>query len=232
MELVIFDLDGVIVSTDKHHYQAWKALAEEYNLLFSFEINHMLRGVSRAESLKIILDVNRLNVDPNEFAAMLDKKNNLYRQKLQSLTHEEIRSGVLELIGDLKQNGIKVAVGSSSRNASLILERIGLSDAFDVIIDGNQIENSKPHPEVFIKCAQMLDIESEKCVVFEDAKAGIDAALQANMVAIGVGEEHLAKADAMIKDLSGMTYEAVKGIYKEKNSNCGILQIGKRYEYN
>lgn len=214
MKLVIFDLDGVIVSTDMYHYMAWKSLADENNLLFNYEINHMLRGVSRAESLKIILDVNGAMVEPQRFSEMMKKKNKLYRSSLQELKREEILPGALELIKDLNRNNIKIAIGSSSKNAPLILEKIGVENEFDVVIDGNKIKNSKPHPEVFLKCAEALGIESEDCVVFEDAKAGVEAALAGGMTAIGVGEEYLENGHAMIKSLEGLTYKEILEIYK------------------
>ena len=215
MELVIFDLDGVIVSTDLYHYEAWKSLADENNLLFSYEINHMLRGVSRAECLKIILDMNGRVVSSVELTAMLDKKNQIYRDKLFNLSAEDILPGVLDLLANLKEHNIPVAIGSSSRNTPLILERIGLNDAFDVIVDGNSISNSKPHPEVFLKCAEHLNKNPLKCVVYEDAKAGIEAALAANMVAIGVGEEDLPGAHKMALTLKNESYETLNKLYRE-----------------
>jgi len=218
MKLVIFDLDGVIVSTDMYHYMAWKSLADENNLIFSYEINHMLRGVSRAESLKIILEVNGKVVMPQEFLEMMEKKNNIYREKLEELKREEILPGALELIKDLKKNNIKVAIGSSSKNAALILEKIGLKEEFDVVIDGNKISNSKPHPEVFLKCSESLSIDPKDCVVFEDAKAGIEAALAGGMVAIGVGEEHFKNAHAMVESLYVVTYKQIFEIYKKINN--------------
>lgn len=213
MKLVIFDLDGVIVSTDMYHYKAWKSLADENNLLFSYEINHMLRGVSRGESLKIILEVNGASVEPHKFSEMMDRKNRIYRQNLQNLKSDEILTGALQLLGELKNKGIKIAIGSSSKNAPLILEKIGLQNEFDIVIDGNKIANSKPHPEVFLKCAKGLSIEPKDCVVFEDAKAGIEAALAGNMTAIGVGDEYFDDAHAMVQSLEGLTYEKIKNIY-------------------
>jgi len=209
MKLVIFDLDGVIVSTDKYHYQAWKSLADEYNFIFSEEINHMLRGVSRAESLKIILDVNGRAIEPEEFAAMLEKKNSIYKRSLADLKEEDILPGVLDLLTDLNKHNIMVAIGSSSKNTPLILKQIGLSESFDIIVDGNCITKSKPDPEVFLKGAEGLGIAPSDCVVYEDAEAGIEAALAAGMYAIGVGEHHLKHADYMTDSMTGESYETI-----------------------
>jgi len=216
MQLVIFDLDGVIVSTDIYHYEAWKSIAEENNMLFSYEINHMLRGVSRAESLKIILDVNGVTLQPKKFEEMLDRKNSIYREKLKSLTKDDILTGAIELIGELKENKVKIAIGSSSRNTPLILKNLELSEAFDIVIDGNQIGNSKPHPEVFSKCARGLNIDPTECIVIEDAKAGIDAALNAGMIAVGVGGEDFADAHYMAENLAELSYEKLNAIHKNK----------------
>lgn len=209
MKLVIFDLDGVIVSTDALHYKAWKALTDEKKFIFNHEINHMLRGVSRPESLKIILDINGRTVEPEEFESMLEHKNDLYRESLVQLTSADILPGVLDLLEDLRRNSIKIAIGSSSRNTPLILKQIGLSDSFDCIVDGNGITNSKPHPEVFLKSSEILDIDPSECVVYEDAEAGIEAAIAAGMFAIGVGEQHFEKADYMAGSLVKESYESI-----------------------
>lgn len=209
MKLVIFDLDGVIVSTDQYHYLAWKSLADEYNFIFSEEINHMLRGVSRAESLKIILDVNGRTVEPDEFVEMLEKKNTLYKKSLVDLKEDDILPGVIDLLTDLKKHNILVAIGSSSKNTPLILKQIGLSEAFNIIVDGNCITNSKPDPEVFTKGAEGLGIDPSDCVVYEDASAGIEAANSAGMYAIGVGDHHLENADYMASSMTGESYEVI-----------------------
>lgn len=213
MELVIFDLDGVIVSTDRYHYEAWKILADKNNLLFNYEINHMLRGVSRSESLKIILDLNSRAADPEEFSRMLDEKNRIYRDKLNQLSEKDILPGVLSLLRELKERQIPVAIGSSSKNTPLILDRIGLTDAFCVIIDGNCISRSKPDPEVFLKCAEQMNAAPADCVVFEDAEAGIEAALTADMHSIGVGEEELKGAHRMTLSLENESYKSIYNSY-------------------
>jgi len=217
MQLVIFDLDGVIVSTDLYHFKAWKSIADENNLLFSYKINHMLRGVSRAESLKIILDINGVNVQPEQFERMMEKKNKIYIEKLEELTEKDILTGALDLINGLKKNKIKIAVGSSSKNTSLILNKIGLKNDFDAVIDGNKIENSKPNPEVFLKCAKALDVSPSDCVVIEDAKAGIDAARRAGMIAISVGSEGKETAHLTVENLRELNYEKINEVCTEKN---------------
>lgn len=209
MELVIFDLDGVIVSTDAFHYKAWKSLANKYFFIFNEEINHLLRGVSRAESLKIILDVNGRDVDSETFEKMLDEKNDLYRSSLGMLDSTHILPGVNKLLKDLKENGIKVAIGSSSKNAPMILKQIGLAEAFDVIVDGNSLVHSKPHPEVFLKAAKALEISPDQCLVYEDASAGIEAAKAAGMYAIGVGNHQLIDADYMVENLENESYKHI-----------------------
>lgn len=217
MELIIFDLDGVIVSTDRHHYDAWKALADKHNLLFNYEINSLLRGVSRSESLNIILDVNSRAVEPHIFATMLEEKNDLYRGKLKHLTEKDILPGVPELLEDLKKNGILVAIGSSSRNAPAILEGIGLRESFDIIVDGNGISKSKPDPEVFLKCASGLEIDPDKCLVYEDAQAGIDAALAAGMTAVGVGAEPLKGAHWKVASLEQESYGKILENHRQRS---------------
>ncbi len=218
LALIIFDLDGVIVSTDRFHYEAWKKLSDDNGLEFNEEVNQLLRGVSRSESLKIILEKNNRIIEAPEFNAMLEKKNRIYRDKLQDLTEADILPGVITLLEDINKNNLLTAVGSSSKNTPLILKRIGLDKSFDTVVDGNSIRKSKPDPEVFIKCAQQLKTNPGDCVVYEDAAAGIEAALAAGMVAIGVGENKLPGAHRMAKTLKSescskivTTYTRVRG---------------------
>ena len=218
LALIIFDLDGVIVSTDRFHYEAWKKLSDDNGLEFNEEVNQLLRGVSRSESLKIILEKNNRILEAPEFNAMLEKKNRIYRDKLQDLTEADILPGVITLLEDINKNNLLTAVGSSSKNTPLILKRIGMDKSFDTVVDGNSIRKSKPDPEVFIKCAQQLKTNPGDCVVYEDAAAGIEAALAAGMVAIGVGENELPGAHRMAKTLKSescskvlTTYTRVRG---------------------
>jgi len=187
-EAVIFDLDGVIVSTDAYHYKAWKAMADSEGIYFDEEINNRLRGVSRMESLEIILERAEKEYTDEEKEIMATAKNDIYKESLSQLTPEDILPGVMETLTELRSMGIKLAIGSSSKNTPIILKQIGLSDYFDAIVDGNGIKNSKPDPEVFLLAAKLLNVEPEKCTVIEDAFAGIDAAKAGNMLAVGVGD--------------------------------------------
>ncbi|MBN2627828.1 MAG: beta-phosphoglucomutase [Spirochaetales bacterium] len=184
---VIFDLDGVIVSTDEYHFHAWKMIADREGIPFDRTTNEALRGVSRMESLEIILRKATRAYSPGEKKELAEQKNNFYRESLNDLTPGEILPGVLDVLASLKARGIKVAIGSSSRNAKAILSKIGLDKSFDEIVDGTDISRSKPDPEVFSLGAERLGISPEECLVVEDAEAGIDAALAAGMRALGVG---------------------------------------------
>lgn len=187
MKAFIFDLDGVIVSTDGLHYRAWKALADEEGIYFDEKINDRLRGVSRMASLEIILERATRSYTEDEKVAMAEKKNSVYRELLKVLTPADCFEGVRETLAALRAKGYKLAIGSSSKNTRTILEKIGYGDYFDAISDGNNIKNSKPDPEVFLKAAEYLGLAPEDCYVVEDAEAGIEAALAGGFTAIGVG---------------------------------------------
>jgi beta-phosphoglucomutase len=184
---IIFDLDGVIVSTDEYHYKAWSKLAAEEGIYFDRQINERLRGVSRMESLFIVLEQSEKTYSKEKLQAMAERKNSYYKELLSGLTPGHILSGVTNLLTELETRGIKIAIGSSSRNTPFILEQIGLADRFEVVADGNSITNSKPDPEVFLLAAKLLNISPVDCVIVEDAKAGIDAAKAAGGVAVAVG---------------------------------------------
>lgn len=184
---VIFDLDGVIVSTDNCHYLAWKRMADEEGIPFDRTVNERLRGVSRMESLAIILEKAAKPYSEEEKLAMAARKNGYYVELIGSLTEKDILPGALDTLNMLKAKGIKVAIGSSSRNTPIILRQIGLSNAFDAVADGNGIKNSKPDPEVFLLAASLLELDPANCLVVEDADAGIEAALAGGMRALGVG---------------------------------------------
>ncbi|ADQ08041.1 beta-phosphoglucomutase [Caldicellulosiruptor hydrothermalis 108] len=185
---VIFDLDGVIVSTDSLHYLAWKKIADKEGIYFDEEINHRLRGVSRIESLNILLEkANRVYTE-EEKMRLADEKNNYYIELLKNLTPNDVLPGIIKVLKVLKEKGIKIAIGSSSKNAKVILERIGLLNSFDAISDGNDITRSKPFPDVFLVTAQKLWLKPEHCLVVEDAVAGIKAAKAAGMFAAAIGD--------------------------------------------
>ena len=174
---IIFDLDGVICHTDAYHYKAWKQMADNIDVYFDEEINNRLRGVSRMDSLDIILEKNEGKALSKEAKEKLaNEKNKRYKELLKQMSTDDLSKEVSDTLDYLRGLGLKLAIGSSSKNARIILKQIALSDYFDAISDGNNIEQSKPHPEVFLKAAQYLGERPEDCLVVEDAKAGIDAA--------------------------------------------------------
>lgn len=181
MKAIIFDLDGVICSTDHYHYLAWKALADELNIPFNESDNKKLRGVSRMESLEIILEKGNKKYTDEEKEEMAYKKNTLYQQYLYQMTPSDLSSEVKETLIELRNQGLKLAIGSSSKNTMIILKQIGLDTFFDAISDGTMIDYSKPHPEVFMKAADLLNIPYKECLVVEDAQAGCIAAKSASM---------------------------------------------------
>ena len=184
---VIFDLDGVIVCTDECHYKGWKKLADEENIYFDREINQRLRGVSRMESLDIVLERAKKSYTAEEKAEMAERKNNYYREYIKDLTPADVLPGVMDFCEFLRANGAKLAIGSSSKNTPAILKGIGLDTYFDAVADGNQITKSKPDPEVFLLAAKLVDIDPADCMVVEDAEAGVQAALAGGMDVLGLG---------------------------------------------
>lgn len=216
MKLALFDLDGVIVSTDNLHYQSWKSIADSLQLRFDHEMNHLLRGISRAESLCVILKQNDTTLPEDKFTELLHAKNEIYKDSLKVISQKDTLAGVRTLLKDLQENNILIGIGSSSRNAPQILERLQLADTFDIVIDGNQIKNSKPHPEVFVKGAQALNIEPTECIVFEDASAGVEAALVANMAVVGCGNTPLEGVHYMTETLEGLNTQKLIMINKNR----------------
>lgn len=186
---IIFDLDGVICHTDHYHYLAWKQLADKLGVYFDETINNRLRGVSRMESLEIILE--RLEgelLSKEQKSEFAEEKNVIYKELLKKMSSNDLSQEVKDTLDKLRALGLKLAIGSSSKNARLILTQIGLEDFFDEISDGNNIIESKPHPEVFLKAAEYLKIDPSKCLVIEDAKAGIEAAKAAGMDSAAIGD--------------------------------------------
>ena len=206
LRAAIFDLDGVLVFTDQFHYQAWKKMADEMGIYFDEEINNRLRGVSRMDSLEIILE--RYEGEPlseqkkQELAA---QKNETYRSLLQTMTPADVTDEVRETLAEIRRRGFGIALGSSSKNAKFILERVGLTDAFDRISDGNNITKSKPDPEVFVKAAEYLGERPEDCLVVEDAEAGIDAGIAGGMKTAAIGDAvNCGKADYTLQTFSDL----------------------------
>ena len=189
IQAIIFDLDGVLVFTDRYHYEAWKKLADKLGIYFDEKINNRLRGVSRMESLEIILErYSGPALSENEKTALAAEKNETYRELLKQMTKESVTMDVRDTLAELRRRGYKLSVGSSSKNARTILERTELIGAFDAVSDGTNISRSKPDPEVFLKGAEFLGLPPEKCAVVEDAEAGIDAATAGGMLPVGIGE--------------------------------------------
>ena len=185
---VIFDLDGVICFTDKYHYQAWKAVADKLGIYFDETINNRLRGVSRMDSLEIILERYDGKLTAQEKEALAEEKNALYRRLLANMSPAVLSAEVKETLDALRGMGLKLAIGSSSKNTKFILSRLGLGDYFDAISDGTNITRSKPDPQVFLMAADFIGMKPEKCLVVEDAKAGIQAAVAGGFDSAGLGE--------------------------------------------
>lgn len=187
-QAVIFDLDGVLCSTDKYHYQAWKQMADSIGVYFDETINNRLRGVSRMDSLEIILERFDGTLTSQEKEKLAEQKNELYKKLLAQMSEADLSEEVKDTLDELRRRGKKLAIGSSSKNAKFILERLGLGTYFDAISDGTNITKSKPDPEVFLKAAEFLNLEAEQCLVVEDAAAGIQAAYSGGFSSAGLGE--------------------------------------------
>ena len=213
----IFDLDGVLVDTAKYHFLAWKRLAGQLNIKFTEEDNEHLKGVSRMDSLEIILNSAGLKIDQKTKDEYADQKNRWYFEYINRMTPDEILPGSIELINDLKKAGIKVALGSASRNTPLILERLRLENAFDAIADGNIVLKAKPDPEVFLTAARMMGVNPEDCIVMEDAIAGIRAAKTAGMMCIGIGSvQVLSEAHYIVTGLDKLNLKLLHKIFNSK----------------
>ncbi|MBZ4044697.1 beta-phosphoglucomutase [Flavobacterium hibisci] len=199
----IFDLDGVIVDTAKYHFLAWQKIAQALHINFTHEHNELLKGVSRVRSLDIILELGNVQVSQADKDKMLIQKNEDYLSYLVDMDESEILPGVFKILQVLKDKNQGIALGSASKNARPILEKTGIISYFDVIVDGNDVTNAKPDPEVFLKAAHLLHIDPKNAIVFEDSVAGIQAANIAEMVSIGIGEEaFLHEADYIFKDFT------------------------------
>lgn len=204
----IFDLDGVIVDTAKYHYLAWKSLADELEIRFTKEDNELLKGVSRIRSLEIILELGKKTISDVEFDRLLNQKNRDYLAYIDKMNADEILPGVLDALNFIKEKGGNIVLGSASKNAQPILEKVRLLDYFDAIVDGNDVSKAKPDPEVFLIGAGKTNAKPEECVVFEDAVAGIQAANIAGMLSIGIGEKEILKeADFIFSDFNQISNE-------------------------
>lgn len=212
-QAVLFDLDGVICHTDQYHYQAWKAIADQLGTEFTPEDNNLLRGVSRMESLNILLRKCPREVTQSEREVLAQKKNEIYRELLTGMTPDDLSNEVYNTLLALRRMGIKMCIASSSKNTPLILERLGLDNFFDAVVDGNRITRSKPDPEVFLTAAKAVGLAPERCLVVEDADAGL----------------HAANAGGFDSAAVGSAVHCGKMTYKLDNLKQLVLIIGVKY---
>jgi kojibiose phosphorylase len=206
---VIFDLDGVITDTSEFHYLAWQRLADEERLPFDRTLNETLRGVSRQDSLRRMLDGRTVTAE--HFQAMMDRKNGYYLDLIRTIQPQDLLPGVAALLADLQTAGIKIALGSSSKNAPEVLQRLGIIDTMNAIADGNSVTHSKPAPDVFLHAAHQLGIEPQYCLVVEDAASGIEAAIRAGMLSVGLGPvDRVNAASLVLPNLDGIRWSDIQ----------------------
>ena len=205
---LLFDLDGVIVSTEKNHFEAWQKTATRLGITFSEQDNEALKGVNRVDSLRAILAMGNQEVSQETFDALLEFKNKVYLDSISDLNQQALLPGVMNLLNLAKSKGIKIGLGSSSKNAHMILNRLNISGFFEVVIDGNGVSDPKPHPEVFLNGAKALGFLSSECLVFEDALSGVAAAKAGGFMTIGVGNPSLLNiVDVYVNDLTEFRLE-------------------------
>ncbi len=206
IKAAIFDLDGVVVDTAHYHFIAWQRLAHELGIEFTEHENERLKGVSRMRSLEIILELGGKALPEAEKEALATRKNAWFVEYIQAIRPDEIFPGVKQLIQQLRRGGVKVALASSSKNARLVLRNLQIEDLFDGYVDGTMITHSKPHPEIFLSAAAQLGVQPQACVVFEDAEAGVEAALAAGMKCVGVGAPvNVGKAHRVVSNTADVT---------------------------
>lgn len=210
----IFDLDGVLVDTAKYHFLAWKRLtSEELGFDLTEEENEKLKGVSRMHSLEIILSLGGISKSTEEKERLADKKNGWFTEFISKMKADEIFPGVKTLLQKLKADNVKIALASSSKNAQSIIDLLGIKNSFDAVVDGNMIVNTKPDPEIFLLAARKLNIQPSDCLVFEDAEAGVEAALRAGMKCIGIGSPNqLHRATVIVNSVSEFDFNQLKSL--------------------
>lgn len=207
----IFDLDGVIVDTAHYHFLSWKRLARELGIELTEADNEKLKGVSRLKSLEIILCIKGINLSDRDKERLANRKNEWFVDYVERMLPEEIFPSVRSLIQELKQHGMRVAVASSSKNAMTVLKRLQLEKEFEVIVDGNAIAHTKPDPEIFLTTARLMEINPVECLVFEDAEAGVEAALAAGMRCVGIGSpQQLGKAHKVLSRTGDFKVEMLR----------------------
>lgn len=213
----IFDLDGVIVDTAKYHFLAWQRLANQLGIEFTPEHNEQLKGVSRVRSLELILALGKIEATQEKKNEWLIQKNTEYLSYIEEMNENEILPGVMQVLNYLKENNQNIVLGSASKNAKPILEKAKILHYFDAIVDGNDVSNAKPDPEVFLQGAKKAHDVPENCIVFEDSVAGIQAANLANMISIGIGQpEVLHEADYIFKDFTFIDLSFIKNLINKK----------------
>ncbi|MDO6600751.1 beta-phosphoglucomutase [Tenacibaculum sp. 1_MG-2023] len=212
----IFDLDGVIVDTAKYHYLAWKNLANQLGFDFTKEQNELFKGVSRKRCLEILLEIGNREATQEEFDTWMVEKNVDYLKYIEDMDASEILPDVPRVLEFLQENNIPIALGSASKNAQPIIEKVGLLHYFDAIVDGNNVTKAKPDPEVFLLAAAQLNVKPEDCVVFEDAVAGVQAANAAKMMSIGIGDKNvLAEAQLIFTDFTEISTNFIKNLIEK-----------------
>jgi len=208
---IIFDLDGVIVDTAKYHYLAWRKIALDLGFDFSEAQNEMLKGVSRVQSLEYLLESGHVQLSQARKEALLHAKNQHYLSLISDMDASEMLEGISQLLQDLRQHQVPFALGSASKNARLILDALHLTDWFTAIVDGNEVTQAKPDPEVFLKAAQKLGYQPVDCIVIEDSQAGIQAANAVGMISVGIGsKEVLYESQFLLENTAQLTYEFLK----------------------
>jgi beta-phosphoglucomutase len=217
LKAVLFDLDGVIVDTAKYHYIAWKQLADKLGIYFDEEINERLKGVSRMASLEIILERSSKTYTEEEKEALATEKNDQYVSMVKRITPAEILPGVTDFLQELKDAGIKSAVCSASKSAGMIIDLLDLNDFFDAVLGGADVSRPKPDPEIFTLARDKFGLTSDECLVVEDAYAGIEAAKNAGMKALGIGDKTiLTNAVVVYRDMTGFTLEDAQKLFRQK----------------
>ncbi len=212
----IFDLDGVITDTAELHYEAWKSLSEEMGWDFDYEVNDKLRGISRMDSIKVILDHNQTSLDEETLVNLATKKNDIYVASLESMTPDNYLPGAQELLTHLRTEGFNVALGSASKNAIKVLQQLNANMFFDVIGDGNSVSKSKPEPDIFLFGSEKMNLQPEECIVFEDAESGIDAAKAGGFYSVGIGpKDRVGHADLRFDTMAEATLFEIKAHFKD-----------------